>query len=232
MKDDKTLEFPVKSPRKIISLLKLLVSCGRNGASEEHLADLLWPDADADTALQSLATSIHRLRQLLGNDRALMRRDGRVKLDAGCCWVDAHAFEELLGRADGKNRAAQLSEDERASSVEKAVMLYGGAFMGESVEPWALSYRELLREKYLRAVRRLGMQYEGMGMFDRAIDWYQKGLETDNLAEEFYRRIMKCCSLLGRRAEAIAVYRRCDRVLRGVLGVGPSPETEDLFKSL
>lgn len=231
MRDGLPLEFPAKAPRKIIALLRLLVSCGRNGANEERLADALWPDAEGDAALQSLATSIHRLRQLLGNDKIILRRDGRVKLDAALCWVDAHAFEELLDRAAGGS-IPSFSVEEPSRSLEKAVLLYKGAFLSESIEAWAVSCRERLREKYLRAVARLGGQYEKHDGFDTAVKFYQRGLEVDNLAEEFYYRIMKCCASAGRKAEAVAVYMKCKRILQAVLGVDPSPETQELFRSL
>ncbi|RJQ82131.1 MAG: AAA family ATPase [Desulfobacteraceae bacterium] len=232
MRDSRPLEFPAKAPRKIIALLKLLVSCGANGASAEHLADVLWTDADGDAALQSLATSIHRLRQLLGSDKAIQRRDGLVTLDAGYCWVDAHAFEELLDRAVSSLKPPLSSEDAQARLIEKALLFYKDAFLSESVEHWALSYRERLREKFLKAARRLGRQYEDGGRFERAIECYQKGLEIDHLTEEFYCRIMKCCCAAGRKAEAIAVYMKCKRILQTVLNVDPSPETEALYRTL
>jgi LuxR family transcriptional regulator, maltose regulon positive regulatory protein len=227
-KEGRPLEFPTKAPRKIILLLKLLVSCGRNGASEERLADELWPDTEGDAALQALATSIHRLRHLLGNDHALQRRDGRVALDAGYCWVDAHAFETLLDRAASQPASADL----QVGLIEKAMLLYKDAFLSESVDLWAISYRERLREKFLKAGRRLGRQYEDKCLFELAIECYQKSLEIDNLNEEFYYRIMQCCASLGRRSEGMAVYRKCKRILHAVLKVDPSPETEALCTAL
>lgn len=50
LKDGKPLEFSAKAPRRTISFLKLLLSCGRNGASEEHLADTFWPDTEGERA--------------------------------------------------------------------------------------------------------------------------------------------------------------------------------------
>ncbi|RJQ79667.1 MAG: hypothetical protein C4519_10870, partial [Desulfobacteraceae bacterium] len=231
LRDGRPLEFPAKAPRKIIALLRLLVSCGRNGASEERISDMLWPEADGDAALQSLATSIHRLRQLLGNDKTIQRNDGRVRLDPLFCWVDAHAFEELLDSAAGGPKPSSFGKAQ-IRFIEKALLLYKDAFLSESTETYALSYRERLREKYLRTVTWLGGQYEERGVFDKAIECYQKGLEIDNLAEELYYRIMKCYASAGRKAEAIAVYMRCKRVLRAVLGVDPAPGTETLFKAL
>jgi DNA-binding SARP family transcriptional activator len=52
------------------------------------------------------------------------------------------------------------------------------------------------------------------------------------LAEELYRRLMRCHAALGRRAEALAVYERCRKMLATVLGIEPTPETEILHRAL
>ncbi len=64
------------------------------------------------------------------------------------------------------------------------------------------------------------------------MECYQRGLEVDALAEEFYQRLMASYLSWGRRAEAIAVYRRCRKVLQSTLGLDPSPRTEEIFKVL
>lgn len=61
---------------------------------------------------------------------------------------------------------------------------------------------------------------------------YQKGLEVDDLAEEFYQRLMTCLQRLGRRPEALTVYNRCRNTLSTALGVEPSIRTAAIYKSL
>lgn len=61
---------------------------------------------------------------------------------------------------------------------------------------------------------------------------YRQGLEMDVLAEELYRRLMKCHQAAGQEAAAIATYQRCRRMLRTVLGVDPSRETEAVYRAL
>jgi DNA-binding SARP family transcriptional activator len=224
--DGKRLEFSGKAPRRIISLLKALVACGGSGASEEKLIDILWPDSDGDAAIDSFSVSLHRLRQLLRNEKALLLRDGCPRLDPGICWVDAHAFEELLIRAEGE--APEKSE----RLTEKALMLYKGQFLEETDEPWAISCRERLRSRFLRAVWRSGEHLERSGRFDLAVELYRKGLEADTLAEELYRRLMRCHQAAGQRGEAIAAYERCKKIIRSVLGIEPSSETEALYRTI
>jgi two-component SAPR family response regulator len=73
---------------------------------------------------------------------------------------------------------------------------------------------------------------EKAGQFDKAVDLYRKGLETDILAEEMYRRLMTCLQSTGKNCEAVAVYERCRKVLRQVIGMEPSRETEAVYKAL
>jgi LuxR family transcriptional regulator, maltose regulon positive regulatory protein len=228
------LEYPVKTPRKIISLLKAVIASGAKGAGEEQLADILWPEADADMAHQAFNTSLHRLRLMIGNDKAIQLREGRVRLDSRFCWVDALAFEALFDHAEKilKKSLPQSMEDDAERDgnrmMERAVMLYRGTFLEDIADSWVLSFRERLRSKFLRAVQRLGDNYEKEGRFDHAIEYYRKGLETDDLAEELYQRIMKCCHASGRGAEAIATYNRCRTLLASTLGIKPAPETDTL----
>lgn len=238
IKDGKMLEFSGKAPHKILLLLKALIACGRSGASEEQLADLLWPDAEGDAALKTLEISLYRLRKLLGGNRAIRLSEGRITLAADCCRVDAHTFAELLDRAEeilsiprGMKSAGLGKIAEGVRLLELAGRLYNGAFVDGSTEPWALSYRERLRGRFIRAVTLLGTHYELQKQFTEAISLYGKGLEIEEGVEPFYRGLMRCHLALGRRSEAIAVYRRCTKTLASVFGVKPSPEMDALLKN-
>jgi DNA-binding SARP family transcriptional activator len=59
-----------------------------------------------------------------------------------------------------------------------------------------------------------------------------KGLDTDNLAEEFYRRLMVCYRNLGKNADVVKTYNRCRSLLQAELGIEPSPETINVYSSV
>jgi DNA-binding SARP family transcriptional activator len=234
-RDGKPLEFSRKVRQKPLLMIKALIALGGRDVTEEQLTDVMWPDADGDLAHQSFATTLHRLRHLIGSEKAVPLREGRLTLDNRHCWVDAWAFERIVSRAekawregarkDGGENAVRLSE--------KAIALYEGLFLaGEEAYPWILSLRDRLRSKFHRCVGELGRHWEGAGMLEKAGDCYRKGLEVDETAEEFYRRLMSCLHRLGRDPEVVAVYERCRKMLHGRLGVAPSPETEAVFRSL
>lgn len=231
--DDREVSFTGKGQKKPLEMLKALIAFGGTNVSEERLSEALWPDADGDNAHRNFTTTLHRLRKLMGSD-VLILSGGQLSLDRRYCWVDSWAFERMVDQFDGayfEGMAGDPSEAIRQSA--RILALYRGPFLEQDLDqPWALSTRERLRSKLLRHIDALGHLFCDAKACRHALDSYRKGLETDDLAESFYRGLMGCYRCLNRPAEALAVYRRCRDTLRDVLGIHPSPETEALYRSL
>jgi len=241
VKDGKPLQYSRKVQQKPLLMLKAVIAFGGREVSEERIVDILWPEAEGDAAHSAFTTTLLRLRQILGIEHAIQFHESKVYLDPRYCWVDVWAFERILGKADtawrtgaGRYGTAERSREreQAAKYMEKATRMYTGSFLSGDDEPWMVSIRERVRNKLLRNVRRLGIYWEQSGELDKAVDCYQKGLEVDDLAEEFYQFIMKCYQQMGKRAEALAVYKRCYQILSSVLGIEPSPETEAIKRAL
>jgi LuxR family maltose regulon positive regulatory protein len=243
LKDGKPIQFSGKVQLKPLLLLKAFIAFGGREVAEDRIMDNLWPEADGDAAHSAFTTTLFRLRQLLGIEHAIQFHEGKAYLNHRYCWIDVWAFERILGKVDtawetktDRDRAAERDKSrEREQAIkltEKAIKMYTGPFLSGDHEPWMVSSRERLRNKFLRNVRRLGLYWEQSGKLDKAVECYQKGLEVDDLAEEFYQRLMKCYQQMGKRAEALAVYKRCYQILSSVLGIEPSPETEAFKRAL
>ena len=229
LKDEKPLSFSRKVQHKPLFFLKALVALGGKDVPGEKMTDILWPEADGDLAHQSFATTLKRLRKLLGSEKAVSLREGRVTLDPRYCWVDASAFESLLARIDAAAQGGEgFPEGTRVKEfAEQAVGLYRGPFLaGDPALPWVAEMRERLRSKFLRAVGILGRCLEQEAKWTDAVTCYRKGLEVDNLAEMLYQRLMICYLRNGQVAEALAVHNLCRTTLASVLGIAPSADTE------
>ena len=115
-----------KAKKRPLELLKLLIAYGGEQVSESRVTDALWPRIDGDSAHRSFTSTLHRLRKLLGEDRAVTLHEGRLSLDRRYFWLDTWAFEQL---------AADLEAAGDAQSVEKLVerllALYRGSFMAD-----------------------------------------------------------------------------------------------------
>lgn len=233
--NSRQVEFGRKYPKRSLELLKVIIAQGGREISISALASLLWPDVDGDQATRSLITTIHRLRKLLGDDRVLVLRDGKLSLDARYCWIDVWAFERMLGGAKRILRGAadsnQLYLLERLS--ENMLALYQDHFLArEEMTSWSVSMRERLRSKFIQILIETGRFWETQGCWELAFDCYRKGVDLDDLVEVFYQRLMICCLKTHRLSEGMSVYRRCRQTLSIVLGLQPEPETESLYLTL
>ena len=74
--------------------------------------------------------------------------------------------------------------------------------------------------------------WEAAAEWRLAAELFQRAIELDPLAEIFYCRLMVCLREQGRRAEAIAVFRRCRQMLSVTLGIQPGESTEALHREL
>ena len=63
-----------------------------------------------------------------------------------------------------------------------------------------------------------------------AITLYHRALESDPLAEELYRQLMRCYQRAGRHTEAVGVYRRCRDMFSILLGVAPADGTTVIYR--
>ena len=251
VRDDHPLSFSGKVQQKPLALLKALIAFGGMDVPEARISDALWPDADGDLAHRSFEMAVHRLRKLIGHDGTIQFQERRLSLDPNLCWVDAWAFEQLISEtergksgepartAKGRERKSHSSPIPRGSDspvhrlLEKAIDVYKGHFLpSDSVHPWALTYRERMRSKFLRAVIKLGTHWEQAKRWEGAVEVFQKGLEVDNRSEDFYQHLMLCHQRLGQRGEAITVYKHCCELLSSTLGIAPSPRTEELYRAI
>jgi DNA-binding SARP family transcriptional activator len=135
------LRFTGKLQRRPLELLKALIALGGRDVSEARLADALWPEAEGDASAQSLATTLFRLRKILG-EHAIRRQEGRVTLDPSYCWVDCWEFERIAidESLDSGTRLAKLRR------------LYHGAFLEDLEAPWVERLRERLQTRLNRVV--------------------------------------------------------------------------------
>jgi len=229
-RDGSPVTFARKVQKRPLLLLKALTAYGGRAVREEQLTDAVWPEAEGDLAIQAMAVALRRLRQLLGYEEAVRRREGMLELDPRFCWVDAFAFERLLEKAASQREKGR--GEAAAELEEKALQLYRGPFLAEETgQSWTVSMRERLRNRYLATVGRLGADRMRAAQWDRAREHFQRGIESDALAEEFYQSLMRCYLADGRMAEALAVYGRLEKVLAS-MGVEPSPGTRSLLTSL
>ena len=233
--DGAPAEFGRKAPHRPLELLKTIIARGGRNITTSSLTAVLWPDVDGDTAKRSFDTTLHRLRKILIDDRALVLEDGKLSLNAHYCWVDIWEFERLLGKVHRilKTNTSGKQVFTLQHITENLINLYQDHFLPtEDMMAWSVSTRERLRSKFIHSLLEIGRYWEAQGNWEQARHCYHKGLDVDDLVEVFYQRLMVCYLKLQRCSEGMSVYRRGQQVLSVVLGLQPEPETESLYLEL
>ena len=227
--DGQKVEYKGKAPRKVLAVLKAIVTAGGEPVAVAHLIDALWPDEEGDAGRKAFDVTLVRLRRLLGNADAVIVRDGQVGLNRDLCWVDAWAFAhnvETIERGVGTPEAL-------LRMGQRALEAYRGSFLHAEPEDKAIVVMRLkLRDLLARLVSALGQQLEAAAEWEAALACYRRGIDADELAEEFYQGVMRCHSALGRSAEGLVTFRRLRQTLSVVLGIKPSAKSEQLMQLL
>jgi DNA-binding SARP family transcriptional activator len=223
------------SVRQAVEFLKALISLDGREVSPRNLASALWPQTDATVARRSVDALLRNLRDTLGEECVLVSPCGGISLVPDYCWVDVRDFERTLAMVrcilDGDNTGKNDGRLELLSS--RLLDLYQGHFLfGEDMASWSVSLRERLRISFITHLLDAGRYWESRRLWDKAMPCYQRGLEVDDLVEDFYQRLMVCHLVTHSIGEGLSVYRRCRKVLSVVLGLQPAPETEVLHHAL
>jgi len=235
MRDGETVHYTRKSPARPLLLLKALIAAGGRQVGAANLASTMWPDKEGDLAQQAFDTTLHRLRKYLGNDRYLILEDGRLTLNSEQVWVDVWECERQLTRLRGllSRHSGADTANEISHCADRIMRVYQGHFLArEQSTCWSVSMEERLRNRFVYAMLAMGSYWEQQGLPAHAVLCYQKGIEVDDLIETFYQRLMLCLARTGRQPEAIASYRQCKHVLAVVLGLQPTEETQQIYRSI
>jgi DNA-binding SARP family transcriptional activator/predicted ATPase len=208
--------------RKALALLAHLALTDR-ARPRDVLAELLWPDHDADHARGALRRTLSTLRGAVGAEAVEATRD-RVALVRGPeLAIDVDRFRALAG----------------AGALEDAVAVFGGDFLegfglrdAPAFEDWQRGEAEGLRRELAGVLGRLVDACEGARDWPAALAYATRWLALDTLHEPAHRALIRLHALRGDRAAALEQYRDCVRTLSSGLGVPPLQETTALYEAI
>lgn len=189
--------------RRAADLVKVLALEPSGALHREQVMALLWPDLPAEPAGANLRKAVHYARRAMGAEEAIRSQAGMLTLWGGTAEVDLAGF---LAAAD-------------AGRHTEAVARYGGEPLpADRYEPWAAPVRQLVRDRYLAALRADGQ--------------WQRVLDLDPTDEVSHRELMRSHLAAGRRREAIRQFERLRDALREHIGVGPDRRTIALYEQV
>ncbi len=224
LKHEAPLSFS-SGQRRPLHLLQALIALGGHAVAQEHLTDALWPDVESDAAYGTLETNLHRMRKLLGSDKAILLRDGKLSINPECVWLDVWAFDRLCEKAQNLLKQKDRSDSVVCALADNILVLYQGHFLEhEALHSWSLVLRERSRNRLLRTLVMIGHHWEAKASWGKAVDLYERGVAVDMTGEELYRRLMTCHIKNERPADALRVYERYREILATMLQVMPSAD--------
>jgi two-component SAPR family response regulator len=192
------------------------------------IIESIWPEYDLKKARTYLYTCLSYLRRSLAENNipANVNKAGNgfaISLDE--LESDAAEFEAILAKI-------LFKETIDAQLYDKMNVLYEGDYMDGCDYSWALAKQTVLREKYIRALRKFYGYFRGQGNLALAEDSLQRLMAMAPDSEKDGRELIKLYMESGNRNEARNVYRQIEQAVRIDLGIELEEETEWLYKQI
>ena len=205
----------------------------------ESLAGLFWPEKPAAQAHHSLSqalTTIKKQFQLQSEETCLDLTPQEVRFCSENAWLDVREFEELILACERQAHGSVPVCPDCLERLERAAALYLGDFLAgislsrcQAFEEWLLEKQEYYRHQMVQAAGWCSKGFETQGDLEKALHYAYRQSALDHFDESAHRQVMHSLFLMGKRAEALAHYATCEKILKDELGISPSTETTALY---
>ena len=214
-------ERAASRPRSL-ALLAILATGGAAGVPRDKLLLYLWPESNTQRAKNSLHQALHTTRRHLGTD-VVLADALTVRLNPASFRSDLWDFLAALDRGD----------------VEKAIELYGGAFLEGFGLPelpeftrWMEEERTRLAHLYRDALEAAAARASREGRHREAIDRWQTLARLDPLSARPALGLMRAFADAGNHTAALAHARDYGTRVRQELGTAPNQAITSLAEEL
>ena len=221
-------ETVVLQPSRPAALLAALLLHANSVVSAELLQRVIWGEETPAQAKSALHSCVLRLRRLFGKygvaDNAIEAVPGGYRLTADAQTLDLVEFRELLVQAYSAG-----DQEKELALLRTALALWQSPLLGNV--PSDLLHRDevpRLEEDWLRAIERVFDLELGRGRYREALAEIWPAARAHPLHERFTEQLMEALHRTGRRAEALAEYRKAKDHLAQQLGVDPGPALQQL----
>ena len=214
-------------------LARLLVDPGRR-VDVSELVDAVWGDRGATRSQSTLDSHLHQLRRFLEPGRGRGQATGILILEAGGYRLalageqaDSVQFAALVTQA--AELLAAGDADQALARAQAARELWRGRPLSPwSDEAWATAAVARLEELNRQLTETLVDALLAGAHPDRALVELEPVLAAEPLRDRPWEQYMLAAARLGRVQDALATYRRADRLFRDELGVEPGAELRRL----
>ncbi|MFC0623171.1 AfsR/SARP family transcriptional regulator [Kribbella deserti] len=218
------MSLPPGQARILLASLLLAVN---QPVSPDLLVDRLWPERPPARPYGTLHTYVSRLRRVLGADRIETEPAGYL-LRAHERNIDLHQFRTLRNQA-----AAAGVPAEELRLLRAALALWRGRPFGDLTSTWLDRdvVPQLTEEWFGATERRIDLELAA-GPPGGLIAELSELTRQYPTREALWFRLIDALRRCGRRAEALDRYHEVRTILRDELGIDPSPELDQLYRSM
>lgn len=218
------------SKRALYLLMYLLLAKDRNVAAEE-LVDVFWEESDLNDGKNKLYNTIYLLRKSLAKDG--VPRDIVESKNGGYSINSAYSVKTDWNYFEKNIKKAIKGEEISLTEMESLLNLYRGDFFPAlRYEGWTEIQREDYRELYLNLIEIFTEKLFQAQRYRDTVNYLHKGIEYDPYRENFYLLYIKALVKLGRVAEAINSFKKCERILKEELDVYPGQKLKKEYQRI
>ncbi|MFC5825282.1 AfsR/SARP family transcriptional regulator [Nonomuraea insulae] len=206
------------------AVLAVLVLRPGETVTIDRLISELWQDEPPATAKASVQTYVYRLRRALsplsadGVDLATVGNGYTLVVPDRA--VDVRAFEAAV--TEGADALTEGEAGAAAKLLREALTLWRGPVVPEIDVELVRDERRRLDELHL-AARELCVEAElRLGYHNRVIPELERLVAAHPFREASWGMLLQALAGRGRRAEALAAYRRLRDILSSELGIEPA----------
>jgi DNA-binding SARP family transcriptional activator len=202
----------------------------------DELADALWGETLPPAWDAALSAVVSKLRGLLAGagpaGRAVIESAAgayQLRLPPGA-WIDVEAAQQALEAGESALRAG-------ARGAAGGHALVAASIAARPLLPgldaeWIRRRRDGLERIRVRALHCLAEIALANGEPRLAAQLAADVVRLEPFRESAYQLLMRARAAAGDRADALRAYAACREFLLAELGVGPSPETEAVYRAL
>lgn len=185
--------------------LLLFFAMDRPEVTRNQICETFWPKLDIDQAVNVFHVTKRRLHKAVGAD--VLAHDGKYyRVAAGIpFYFDAFEFVEAL--LEGRHG----DPDDPFELWQHVAKLYRGPFLQGHNEPWIQERRDAYEFAYVEALENIARIWEERESYELALHMLTRAIDTDFNRQENHLKLLRLYVRLGRRAEAVAHFRKLER---------------------
>lgn len=217
--------------KRALYILMYLLQERQRRISVEEIVDIFWPESDLEDGKNKLYNTIYLLRTSLkkgGLPKDIVESlNGAYNINHKYkIWTDWDYFERKINNL-------MLGKEYAVQELQSLFEMYRGDYFSTlKYEGWTELNREKMREYFLILIEKLTEKLYSNESYRDTVNYLHKGIEYDPYRENFYLIYIKALVKLGRIAEAINSYKKCERILKEELNVPPGQELKSEYQRI